>query len=648
MADETRIVKIEIEAEDNFKKLADIKAAIIDNKNQQASLKQAFKEGSITLKEFSEEIVRNEANVKKQSSQYNELQKQVTGVKSPFDKLGESINNLKGNFNAATPALDKVTGGAASAAEGIMGMVKSSLAFIATPIGAVIGAIGLAIGSLIAYFKSSEEGQNRLNKITLIFKTILEQLKNIVEDAGEAIYNAFTNPKQALIDFGNFLQGQIINRFVGFFELIPKLGDAVKLLFEGKWSEAATVAGDAVGKVVLGVENATNLFVEFGNKVAESFNGAVADGKRLAELQKQLDSTERQLIVQRATTDRDVAKLREEALTQESSKRKETITQAINLIQALSDAEVLQKQRLLEKAQLELKANGDDKEAKLKVAEATAAVIEAEAQRYTEAFKLRKQFEILDKNEEQDRLKKEQDKKKEANELQKQRLAADKAEWDEKVANAKAANEAIDQKAQEDFNREQVRQKAKKELSNTTYSALSTALTTFAGKSKSTQVGLAVADAGLAITRIFSAPAVPFIEPFATITRIIQAGIVGAKTAGAISQMNAAAGGGSFLTSGPTTLLVGDNPGGVERIDVTPISGKGKTTINPFSGMIALAGGGTVISDGGYSTNQGTSLTDQSLLIADIIKNMPTPVSSWKEFTQLDRRIKAKESATSR
>jgi len=641
MADETRIVKIEIEAEDNFKKLADIKAAIIDNKNQQAALKQAFKEGSITLKEFSEEIVRNEANVKKQSSQYNELQKQVTGVKSPFDKLQESINGLGQKMGAATPALDAITGGALSAANSIASMTKASLAFIATGWGAVIAAVGAALGALIAYFKSSEEGQNRLNKITLIFKTILEQLKNIVEDAGEAIYNAFTNPKQALIDFGNFLQGQIINRFVGFFELIPKLGDAVKLLFEGKWSEAATVAGDAVGKVVLGVENATNLFVEFGNKVAESFNGAVADGKRLAELQKQLDATERQLIVQRATTDRDVAKLREEALTQESSKRKETITQAINLIQALSDAEVLQKQRLLEQAQLELKANGDDKEAKLKVAEATAAVVEAESQRYTEAFKLRKQFEALDQKEEQD-------KKKEADELQKQRLAADKAEWEEKVANAKAANEAIDQQAQEDFNREQVRQKAKKELSNTTYSALSTALTTFAGKSKSTQVGLAVADAGLAITRIFSAPAVPFIEPFATITRIIQAGIVGTKTAGAISQMNAAAGGGSFLTSGPTTLLVGDNPGGVERIDVTPISGKGKTTINPFSGMIALAGGGTVISDGGYSTNQGTSLTDQSLLIADIIKNMPTPVSSWKEFTQLDRRIKAKESATSR
>ena len=37
------------------------------------------------------------------------------------------------------------------------------------------------------------------------------------------------------------------------------------------------------------------------------------------------------------------------------------------------------------------------------------------------------------------------------------------------------------------------------------------------------------------------------------------------------------AGGGEFLTKGPMTMLVGDNPGGVERVTVEPISGKGVT-----------------------------------------------------------------------
>lgn len=58
----------------------------------------------------------------------------------------------------------------------------------------------------------------------------------------------------------------------------------------------------------------------------------------------------------------------------------------------------------------------------------------------------------------------------------------------------------------------------------------------------------------------------------------------------------AAAGGGTFVTSGPTTLTVGDNPGGAELVQVTPISGKGQTRVG--GNMAQLAGGGTVVARG--------------------------------------------------
>lgn len=66
---------------------------------------------------------------------------------------------------------------------------------------------------------------------------------------------------------------------------------------------------------------------------------------------------------------------------------------------------------------------------------------------------------------------------------------------------------------------------------------------------------------------------------------------------------SASAGGGRFLTQGPTTLTVGDNPGGVEMVEVTPLSGKGSTRVGP--GMARLAGGGTVVASG--LTNTPTS-----------------------------------------
>lgn len=52
-----------------------------------------------------------------------------------------------------------------------------------------------------------------------------------------------------------------------------------------------------------------------------------------------------------------------------------------------------------------------------------------------------------------------------------------------------------------------------------------------------------------------------------------------------------AAGGGQFVTSGPTLLVVGDNPGGRERVSVEPLSGRGQTRIAPGGGVLAAAGG---------------------------------------------------------
>jgi zinc transporter ZupT len=60
-------------------------------------------------------------------------------------------------------------------------MVKGALAFIATPIGAVIAALGLAIGALTAYFKGSEEGQDNLTRVMNIGKVVFNGFMVVVE-----------------------------------------------------------------------------------------------------------------------------------------------------------------------------------------------------------------------------------------------------------------------------------------------------------------------------------------------------------------------------------------------------------------------------------------------------------------------------------
>jgi hypothetical protein len=122
-----------------------------------------------------------------------------------------------------------------------------------------------------------------------------------------------------------------------------------------------------------------------------------------------------------------------------------------------------------------------------------------------------------------------------------------------------------------------------------------------------------------------------------------------------------AAGGGDFITKGPTLLMVGDNPGGVERVSVEPVSGKGQTRIAPMGNLmtttslssgissyvngIKMAGGGTLTAynDGGMVKNSLAYQTDQYMMIANILKQMPPPVVSVKEITDKQTRIQTRQ-----
>ena len=80
---------------------------------------------------------------------------------------------------------------------------------------------------------------------------------------------------------------------------------------------------------------------------------------------------------------------------------------------------------------------------------------------------------------------------------------------------------------------------------------------------------------------------------------------------------NQAGGGGTFVTRGPTTLRLGDNPGGIEAVSVVPISGRGTTRAS--GNLVRMAGGGTLMAagSGGSPTVASaiSTLTDASQII---------------------------------
>ena len=333
------LIDIKLEQDEGqFKKLADLKGLITSNKEEQIKLTKSYRDNIITQKEYNSEIVRLEANGKKLKSSYNEVQRGVTGLKNPLTEINESLKKQTALMGGATPALDKMTGGAASAAQGFLGMAKGAMAFIATPIGAVVTALGLAIGALTAYLKGSEEGQDKLAKVMAVGKVVFDSVLVVVEKLGEALFGI----------------GEVI--------------------------------ASGVGSVI----------DFFAPKVGKMLSDAVKAGTDIANLLDLIEANENELIVKRAETSRRVSELREKAIQSEGAQKRAFVEEAIKLEKRLASEELRQANLKLSHFNRESKASGAlTEEQKKQRAELTAQVIEKEAQAFDATRKFQKELERL-------------------------------------------------------------------------------------------------------------------------------------------------------------------------------------------------------------------------------------------------------------
>lgn len=375
------IFEFQIEQGGAIAELEKTKKAIIGLKEEQKDLNKAYKEQNITYDEYISETVRVEQVLKKQTKTYGELTHQVQGTKSWTDQL-------KGSMQQLAPGLS-------GAVSGLQGMTKAAIAFIATPLGAIIAAIGAAIYAVTQYLRGSEEGQNKWNKVVQVGSAIFERFMDIVEDFGALVVSAFENPKQAIKDFANLIKENIINRFEGMIELIPAIGKSIKLLFAGEIVEAGKVAFDAVAKIGTGIENVSGKIGNLMSDISDRVQQGVAQGQKIADLQKAIRDQENALAKESARVNLEVAKLREKAVKEEGETKKKTIEEAIALEQALADKTVALARQRLELAIVERDTNGATIEANKAVNDAEVALLNAQAQRYEATLRFQKEYERL-------------------------------------------------------------------------------------------------------------------------------------------------------------------------------------------------------------------------------------------------------------
>ncbi len=266
-----------------------------------------------------------EVNTKDAQKSLKGLEKGVEDVNKEVKDTGKTTQQMGGT-------LDKISGGAVSkfgafksAVAGVTTGFKSlRVAIIATGIGALL----IAVTALGQAFTRSEEGQNKFAKILGVIGSVTGNLLDLLADLGESIISVFENPKQAIKDFANLIKDNITTRFEGLINLIPNLGKAVEQLFKGNFKEAGKIAGDSIGKVVLGVDSITDsvsgaidAVKEFGEEVASD----AAASAKIADQRAKAEKEARKLITERAQAQQDIARLREKAVNKEKFTAKERI-----------------------------------------------------------------------------------------------------------------------------------------------------------------------------------------------------------------------------------------------------------------------------------------------------------------------------------
>lgn len=391
------VIEAPLKLERNMKEMLGTLDDIINKSKQQATaLDKAH--STTEIKKMVDALTKEQVELKKVNL---ELERQIIALKAGHDAQAKQIAQLED----IEGALNDVSGGLGGTINRIKELTKAALVFIATPLGLVIAAIGAALFALMAYFRGSEEGQNRLNKIVKVGQAIFEQFMNVVEDLGEAIYDAFSDPQQALKDFGQLLLDQVWNRIKGIFLLLPRLGEAISEAFAGNFKKAGQIAFDAVSQIGTGVENMSEKIANGIKKINEIVDAGIIAGNKIADLEAEYDRSSRDLLVKRAETEARVQKIREEAAALEGEARKNALLEAIRLEKELGAEEVKHAELNLALQKQLLKTNGDDKDALMAVAEAQAAVADARARSYKDVVRFAREIAAIDRKMYDDQLK---------------------------------------------------------------------------------------------------------------------------------------------------------------------------------------------------------------------------------------------------
>lgn len=659
MADErkeTVILEFEVDAQGSVETIEQLTKANKILRAERNQLNIATEAGRKRAAELNAVIDSNTSKIKENVSAIEQQKINIGNYGSALDRVLPGMGQFTGQLQQSANESGGVINGLKGMASGLLSATKASLAFLATPLGAAIAAISAAFALLSKYLFGTQEGMDKLTAITRPLGAIMERLVGVVQVLGgkafKALGEAIQNPMQALRDLGQLIVDNVINRF----KALALFGPAFKKVLSGDFAGGFRDLGNAAIQATTGIEDGIGKIEDAARGLADFVDEAWEQGKRLDELQKMIERGEIAQIVRSKELALIIAQ--QKKLVEDQTKSFDERIQAAQRAQAAQNELLRTELALLdtriEKMRLEQSLNDTSREQEKELAELLGRRLELQASITERSIEFQNKLNDL--------------RKQETAEIQKQ-LELERKKMVQTVERPEIAAEFQTAKVVTDINARMNREISamnKKRHEEEAAHAEKAAAIQKQLEWEKLDAAMAVTDGimGLlneqgdmykavataqALVSTYTAATKAYEAAFLPVPTVASPALGAAFAAAAVLKglANVAAINGVEFAEGGYT-----GPGG--KYDPAGIVHRGEVVWNQED--VRRAGGPAAANalrptakmkgyfDGGIVARSISQPIDQSQIdVMSIVRNMPAPVVSVKEFTTVEKRVRVKE-----
>lgn len=326
-------------------------------------------------KELSEKLLEEEKKTGDATRGVGQYSKGVQEALGKSTLFGGTISTVTGFLNGFSPVLKLVkteVSAAAlqmwNAAAGTEGLSKAQKAAVITTnlvsgalklfkvalISTGIGAIIVLFGSLVAYLSTTQKGIDAVSSVLTPLKVVFESLFGVLQKVGETLAELFT--ADGIKEFGNAIKEFILSRIELMKDGFGAIGKILTGDIKGGLSDIKGIAVQVKDEVVGAVDAMKGAAGELSAVMQEAY----ARGKRIADLQVQIEEAETDIVVARAESNKQLKE--QEVIAKDISKSASERQAAINEQLSISKEIIASENAILDLQieQLKLKQQSND------------------------------------------------------------------------------------------------------------------------------------------------------------------------------------------------------------------------------------------------------------------------------------------------